>query len=333
MTLHRPLRTGVIGVGNIGQHHARIYASLPGSQLVGIADSDPERAQAIAQRYQVPAYSDFHTLLAQVDAVTVAVPTTFHHEIGAACLAQGVHVLMEKPLAASVQQADELAEQAKQAGRVLQIGYVERFNPTFVELTNVLADHQILAIEARRLSPFASRAADVSVVYDLMVHDLDLILTLIKAPMDSISATGSRVRSSQPDHALALLTFAGGQVASLSASKITQHKVRQMAVTCTSAYVVADFLARTVMVYRQSSADYFAQRGEVLYRQEGLIEQVFVPQIEPLYAEIQHFLTCISENHRPLVSSSEAIQVMRVADEIETHLLHHLAHAAPTVVR
>jgi predicted dehydrogenase len=319
--LNHQIRTGVIGVGNIGQHHARIYASLPGSQLVGIADIHPGRAQEIADRYQVPAHANFHTLLDQVEAVSVAAPTTLHHDIGLACLERGVHVLMEKPLAASVQQGHELAAQAERSQRVLQVGHVERFNPTFVELANVLADLQILAVEARRLSPFATRAADVSVVYDLMVHDLDLILNLIPAPLRSVDATGSRIRSAQPDHAMALLTFGGGQVASLSASKITQHKVRQMAVTCAEAFVVADFLTRTVMVHRQSSANYFAQRAEVLYRQEGLIEQVYVPQIEPLYAELQHFLVCVREGRPPRVGSREAIRVMTVADEIERRLL------------
>lgn len=318
------IRTGVIGVGNIGQHHARIYASLPGSQLVGIADTHPGRAHDIAQRYEVPAYADFRDLLDRVEAVSVAAPTTLHHEIGLACLERGVHVLMEKPLAASVEQGHELAAAASQAQLVLQIGHVERFNPTFVELANVLAEHQILAVEARRLSPFATRAADVSVVYDLMVHDLDLILTLIRAPLRSVSATGNCIRSSQPDHAMALLTFDTGQVASLSASKVTQHKVRQMSVTCAAAFVVADFLTRTVMVHRQSSADYFAQRGEVLYRQEGLIEQVYVPQIEPLYAEIQHFLSCVREGRLPRVGSSEAIRVMTVADDIERRLLANI---------
>ena len=319
--MNHQIRTGVIGVGNIGQHHARIYATLPGSQLAGIADIHAGRAQEVADRYEVPAYADYRTLLDKVDAVSVAAPTTLHHEIGLACLARGVHVMMEKPLAASVQQGYELAALAEQARLVLQIGHVERFNPTFVELANVLTDLQILAVEARRLSPFATRAADVSVVYDLMVHDLDLILNLIPAPLRSVSATGSRIRSLQPDHAMALLTFDTGQVASLSASKVTQHKVRQMAVTCAEAFVVADFLTRTVMVHRQSSADYFAQRGEVLYRQEGLIEQVYVPQIEPLYAELQHFLACVRDGRQPRVGSNAAIRVMTVAEEIEQRLM------------
>jgi predicted dehydrogenase len=319
--VNKQIRTGVIGVGNMGQHHARIYASLPGSILVGVADTDPGRAHAIASRYDVRPFGDFQRLLDEVEAVSVAAPTTLHHQIGMECLRRGVHVLMEKPVAASVAEARSLADLATPAGLVLQVGHVERFNPTFAELANVLRDHQVLAVDARRLSPFATRAADVSVIYDLMVHDLDLILTLIDAPLRSVEATGSRIRSPQLDHVLALLSFETGQIASLSASKITQHKVRQLAITCAEAFVVADLLTRTVMIHRQSAADYFAQRGEVLYRQEGLIEQVYVPQIEPLYAEVQHFLSCVRQHRQPLVGAEDAIRVMTVADAIEDRVL------------
>jgi predicted dehydrogenase len=319
--LNKLIRTGVIGVGNMGQHHARIYSTMPGSDLVGVADLDQSRAREIANRYEVPAYAEYNVLLDQVEAVSIAAPTTLHYEIGLACLERGVHILMEKPLATSVEKARSLAQQARDLEVVLQVGHVERFNPTFLELANVLADHQVLAVEARRLSPFATRAADVSVVYDLMVHDLDLTLTLVGAPLSGIQAVGGKVRSPQPDHAMALLSFASGQVANLSASKVTQHKVRQMAVTCSEAFVVADFLTRTLMIHRQSAASYLAQRGEVLYRQEGLIEQVYVPQIEPLFAEIQHFLTCVRNGTEPLVNTDDAIQVMVVADAIEEHVM------------
>ncbi|MCA9869543.1 MAG: Gfo/Idh/MocA family oxidoreductase [Caldilineae bacterium] len=306
----------------MGQHHARIYASSPGSILIGVADTNQTRAEEIAGRYNVAAFTNYLDLLDQVEAVSIAAPTTLHHRIGLDCLSQGIHLLMEKPLAASAAEATELAAAAEKSGMVLQVGHVERFNPTFVELANVLADHTILAVEARRLSPFATRAADVSVVYDLMVHDLDLILTLVHEPLAAIQATGSRIRSAQPDHAMALLTFANGQVASVSASKVTQHKVRQMAVTCAEAFVVADFLTRTVMIHRQSAADYFAQHGEVLYRQEGLIEQVYVPQIEPLHAELHHFLACIRDGRPPLVGADDAMRVMAVADAIEVKILN-----------
>lgn len=320
--MNHQIAAGVIGVGNMGKHHARVYATMPGCRLIGVADPDLARAEQIAQRYDVAAFGDYHILLDQVEVVSIAVPTTLHYEIGMAALQRGVHVLLEKPLAATLDEARALSDTARRLGLVLLVGHVERFNPTFVELANVLAEHEILALEARRLSPFATRAADVSVVYDLMVHDLDLILTLVDAPLAAIRATGSKVRSPQPDHAMALLNFTSGQVASLTASKITHHKVRQLSVTCAEAYVVADFLTRTVMIHRQSAAEYYSQRGEVLYRQEGLIEQVYVPPVEPLYAELQHFLTCIRDGTQPRVSGEDALRVMTVADRIEAQVLN-----------
>ena len=328
--MNKQIRTAVIGVGNIGQHHARVYATMPGSRLVGVVDLDAARAQEIANRYEVPAYTDFREVFGLVDAVSIAAPTTLHHEIGLACLRAGIHVLLEKPLAASLAEGADLIAAAEQAGCALQVGHVERFNPTFVELANVLAQHQILALDARRLSPFASRAADVSVVYDLMVHDLDLILTLMPSPLTSVQAVGDRVRSPRLDQVTALLGFAHREMASVTASKVTQHKVRQLSATCSDAYVVADFLTRTVMIYRQSTADYFAQRSEVLYRQEGLIEQVYVPPVEPLYAEIQHFLSCVREGRPPRVGGTDALRVMTLADQIEAQVLDGLGRLAAT---
>lgn len=315
------IRTGVIGVGNMGQHHARVWKTMPGSHFVGVTDQDEARAQEVANRHNVPVYKDYRTLLKDVEAVSIAAPTSLHREIGLACLAEGVHVLVEKPLATSSDEAQLLTQAAQEYGLVLQVGHVERFNPTFVELANVLAGHDIVALEAKRLSPFAARAADVSVVYDLMVHDLDLILTLIKVPLVNVQAVGRKVRSPQLDHVMAHLTFSDGRLASLTASKVTQHKIRQLSITCASAFVVADFLMRTVMVFRQETAGFFAQDGKVLYRQEGLIEQVHVPPIEPLYAELQHFLACIREGATPQVSGEVAQHVLTVADKIERQVL------------
>jgi predicted dehydrogenase len=319
--MNERIRTGVIGVGSMGQHHARIWASMPGSHFVGITDPNITQAKAVADHYNVPAYKDYHELLEEVEAVSIAAPTIFHHEIGLAFLAHRVHVLIEKPLAASLDEARALVQAAQEAQLVLQVGHVERFNPTFVELLNVLSRHDILAVEARRLSPFARRAADVSVVYDLMVHDLDLLLALVDEPLTAVQAVGRRARSPQLDHVIAFLTFANGQIASLSASKITQHKIRELTITCAEAFVVADLLARTVMVYRQSMADYFAKQDEVLYRQEGLIEQVYVPFVEPLYAELQHFLNCVLQGGEPRVGGAAALQVMALAETIEAQIL------------
>jgi predicted dehydrogenase len=318
---NRPIRTGVIGVGNMGQHHARVWTMMPGSHLIGVADVNMALAREVAGRHDTTAHADYHQLLRRVEAVSIAAPTTLHHEIGLACLSQGVHVLMEKPLAVSLEEARSLVQAARNAGLVLQVGHIERFNPTFVELVNVVNGREMVALDARRLSPFSERAADVSVVYDLMVHDLDLILALTNLPPVTVQGVGRKTRSPQLDHVVALLTFEGGQIATLSASKVTQHKVRQLTVTCADAFVVADFLARTVMVYRQSGADYLAGRGGVLYRQEGLIEQVYVPPVEPLYAELQQFLTCVREGREPPVGGEEALRVMTVAGNIEAQAL------------
>lgn len=329
--MQEPIRTGVIGVGNMGQHHARIWTIMPGSQLVGIADSDQVRAQEIAGRYEVPVYTDYRDLLKHVDAVSVATPTSSHYEIGLACLEHGVHALIEKPLAVSLSEAQTLTQIVQEAKLVLQVGHVERFNPTFIQLVNVLVGHTVLAIEARRLSPFATRAADVSVIYDLMVHDLDLILNLIEAPIASVQTIGCKARSRQLDHVMTFLTFANGPIACLSASKVTQHKIRQLTVTCAEVFVVADLLARTVMIYRQAAANYLAQRDEVLYRQEGLIEQVYVPPVEPLYAELQHFLACVREGRQPQVGGAEALRVMALAETIEAQTLANLGASSESV--
>ena len=290
-----------------------------------MADANFARAQEIAGLYDVRAFDDHRKLLEQVDAVSIAAPTLLHHSLGLECASFGVHVMIEKPLAATYAEAQELVKTAEQAQVLLQVGHVERFNPTFVELQHVLAGSEILAIDARRLSPTSTRAADVSVVYDLLVHDLDLTLALFGSEPTELYAIGRKILVSQLDFVVALLTFPQGGLVTLTASKATQHKVRELTVTCRDAFVVADFLNRTVMIHRQSSADYFAQQGEVLYRQESIIEQVYVPPVEPLYAELRHFLTCVQEQHRPLVTGADALRVMALADQVEASALARLS--------
>lgn len=308
---------GVIGVGSMGQHHVRIMASLPGVRLVGVADPDSRQAEAVAAQYGVPAFHDYHMLLARVQAVSIAAPTPLHHTIGMECLGRKVHVLMEKPLASTVPQARELTATSAAEGMVLLVGHVERFNPTFSELVKVVANRRILALESRRLSPFVQRAADVSAVFDLMVHDLDLILDLVKVPVTSIQAAGVRAKVPCLDHVSAHLLFANGAVANLTASKISQQKVREITVICDDRVAQADLLARTVVVHRQATSDYRTEADRVLYRQEGVIEQVYVPLVEPLYAEISHFLKCVRNGEQPLVGGGEAIRVLELAEAIE----------------
>ena len=318
MTMNRrAISVGVIGVGSMGQHHARIMASLPGVSFAGIADPDTRQAADIAAQHGVDTFEDYRHLLDTVDAVTIAAPTSLHPAIGQECLRRGVHVLMEKPLAGDVAQAVELAEAAQKAGVVLQVGHVERFNPTFTELVKVLAGERLLALEARRLSPFVQRAAEVSAVFDLMVHDIDLVLELGGSPVTDIQAMGIRARIPCMDHVSAHLLFGNGTLANLTASKISQQKVREITAICEGSVVQADLLARTVVVHRQATSGYRTENDRVSYRQEGLVEQVYVPLVEPLYAELAHFVECVRSQQQPLVGAGDAIRVLELAEAIE----------------
>lgn len=184
-----PLRIGVIGVGNMGQHHTRVLSLLKDVQLVGVSDVNVERGLDTASKYQVRFFEDYRDLLEYVDAVCVAVPTRLHHSVGMTCLKAGVHVLIEKPIAASISEAESLVNAAAEYQRILQVGHIERFNPAFAELGKVLKTEEVLALEAHRMSPYSHRANDVSVVLDLMIHDIDLLMDLVPAPVVKLTAS------------------------------------------------------------------------------------------------------------------------------------------------
>jgi predicted dehydrogenase len=191
-----PIRVGVIGVGNMGQHHARVLSRLKDVELVGVSDVNVELGLDTASKYQVRFFEVYQDLLEQVDAVCIAVPTRLHHSVGMECLKAGIHVLIEKPIAASIAEAESLVNAAADYNSILQVGHIERFNPAFQELHNVLRTQDLLALEARRMSPYSDRANDVSVVLDLMIHDIDLMLELAAAPVVKLTASGSRSSTS-----------------------------------------------------------------------------------------------------------------------------------------
>ena len=236
------LRLAVIGVGHLGKEHARILAGLPGVELVGVVDARAGQAEAVAQRCGTRAYTDHYPLLDRVDAAVVAVPTVQHHTIAADFLARGVSLLVEKPLAANLEEADELVALARRRGVLLQVGHIERFNPAFEELLRRPLQPKLVC--CRRLSPFSGRSLDIGVVLDLMIHDLDMLLALVGAPVREVSALGLSLLSGHEDMAQARLTFANGCVAHLSASRAHPAPVRQMEVWAPEGYVAADFHQR-----------------------------------------------------------------------------------------
>ncbi|HIK29205.1 MAG: Gfo/Idh/MocA family oxidoreductase [Oscillatoriaceae bacterium SKW80] len=313
-----PIRIGVIGVGNMGQHHARVLSLLKDVELVGVADINIERGLDTASKYRIRFFEDYRDLLPHVNAVCIAVPTKLHHAVGITCMQAGVHVLIEKPIAASIAEAESLVNTAAETGCILQVGHIERFNPAFQELSKVLKTEELLALEAHRMSPYSHRANDVSVVLDLMIHDIDLLLEVVASPVVRLTASGSRASGSgYLDYVTATLGFANGIVATLTASKVTHRKIRRIVAHCKNSLTEADFLNNEILIHRQTTANYLTAYGQVLYRQDGLIEKVYTSNIEPLHAELEHFVSCVRGGNQPSVGGEQALKALRLASVIE----------------
>jgi predicted dehydrogenase len=303
------LNIGVIGTGHLGRHHARIYSEMADVRLVGVADLVESRAAEIAAAHGGEALTDFTALLERVDAVSVAVPTERHVEVGVRCLDAGVHVLVEKPIAPSVEGADRLIDAATRNDRVLQVGHVERFNPVVQAASTVATRPQFF--EVHRLNTFSLRGLDVDVVLDLMIHDIDIILSLVDAPVSEVRAVGIPVLSSRADIANVRIEFSDGCVANLTASRVSTERVRKL---------------RFFQPHDYLSLDYETQEGVLLSLEGGRIHSVKLDpgrRIEPLRAQLESFLASVRGDHPPLVSGPDgrrALEIaLRVNDEIEAH--------------
>lgn len=314
---HR-LPVGVIGVGNMGQHHTRVFSRMKDIEVVGVADINVERGLDVASRYRVHFYEDYRDLLPHVAAVAIAVPTILHHEVGMACLEAGVHVLLEKPIAANITEAESLVNRAADCGCILQVGHIERFNPAFQQLQRILKTEESLAIEAHRMSPYSNRATDVSVVFDLMIHDIDLLLELIPSEVIQVAASGNRVsKLGYLDYVTATLTFGNGVIASLTASKVTHRKMRQIVAHCKNAFIATDFLNNEISIYRQNTASPTDDYGQALYQRDYVIEKVHTDHIDKLHAELEHFTNCVRGGNQPSVGGEQALKALKLASEIE----------------
>jgi predicted dehydrogenase len=296
-----PIRVGVIGVGHIGRQHARIFASLGDATLVGIYDLDAARAREVSQGLGVRSFESLEGLVSEIEAASVATPTRTHFEIASFLLDQGRHVLVEKPVCDNVQDARRLLETAQGKGLILQVGHVERFNPIFRVLRDLLNGPRF--IEAHRLHPYPGRNTEVGVVLDLMIHDLDIILELVAQPIVKVEAVGVPILSATEDIANARLRFANGCIANVTTSRVSREKMRKIRVFQPDAYL---------------SLNYEEQSGE-LYRREKdriLREPIPISKEEPLRLELSSFLRCVRERTNPVVGATEALAALRVAVEI-----------------
>lgn len=295
------LKVGVVGVGAIGINHARVLAEIERADLVAIYDADPVRAKEVAERFGTRAVESVEELSGLVDAASVATPTVTHVDVGTLLMKAGKHVLVEKPISDTLDGARELVETARDHGVILQVGHIERFNPVMGLIEERLTAPKF--IEAHRLSPFPNRSMDIGVVLDVMIHDLEIILHLVRSDLESIDAVGVPVLTHREDIANARLRFKSGCVANVTASRISPEKMRKLRVFQEDTYL---------------SLDYQDQSGQ-LYRREGMEivkEEVVVEKDEPLKLELRSFVDCAADGVRPKVSGYEGMAALDVAMEI-----------------
>ncbi len=307
----KKLKCAVIGTGYLGKFHAEKYAALPDCELVAVVDVNEAAAQAVADKHGAQALTDYHSLLGQVDAVSIVVPTTLHHLVAKDFLNGGAHVLVEKPITVTEAEADELIAIAKAKQLILQVGHLERFNPAVLGLDK---DEKPLFIESHRLSPFNPRANDVSVVLDLMIHDIDIILALVDSEVERIDASGTAVLTQGTDIANARILFKNGCVANVTASRISLKMERKMRMFRPNSYVSVDFQNRILTKHRTGKKEMFPGIPEID------TEELVFDSGDALLEEIKHFVNCIQTGKNPLVSGEAGKRALATAIQI-TRLL------------
>lgn len=302
------LKCAVIGAGYLGKFHAEKYALIEACDLTAIVDSDTAVAETVAHKNNTTAYTDYRDILGNVDAVSIVVPTSLHFQVAKDFLLSGSHVLVEKPITVTLEEADELIAIANQKNLILQVGHLERFNPAILGL-----DHypdKPLFIESHRLSPFNPRANDVSVVLDLMIHDIDIIQAMVDSPVEKIDASGTAVLTNGTDIANARIVFENGCVANVTASRISMKTERKMRIFRPTCYVSVDFQNRVLMKYQTGNKEMFPGIPEIV-SEESVFENG-----DALLTEIEHFIACINTGTNPLVSGEAGKRALATAIEI-----------------
>jgi len=312
LTENSRLHVGVIGVGSMGSHHARVYAELPEVELVGVADADWDRATEVAEKYNTRALNEV-ALLQGVDAVSIAVPTPYHADTIRKALRADTHVLVEKPFVDEAAEGRELIALADKRDRRLQVGHIERFNPAVETLTDIVAEMDVRAVDARRLGPPVDRENTDSVVRDLMIHDIDILLSLFGADVADVSAAAV---DGEP-YISTTLKLENGVLGTLTASRITHQKVRQLAVTGRDCQVTVDYLTQSVEIHRQALPQYIDHDGDLRYRSESVVERPQVHSGEPLRRELESFIEAIRANRTPAVTGDDGLRALELTRLIE----------------
>ncbi|MFA4917649.1 MAG: Gfo/Idh/MocA family oxidoreductase [Thermodesulfovibrionales bacterium] len=295
------VKVGVIGVGYLGQHHARIYSELEETELVAVVDIDREKAGALAVKYNCEAFDDYREIFHKVDALSIVTPTTFHYSIALDCLREGKDILIEKPVTVTIEEADDLIKESRHRNLIIQVGHLERYNPAILAASDFF--NTPVFMESERLSPFLGRATDVDVTLDLMIHDIDIMLSLIAKPVKTVRAVGGKVLTDKIDVAKAWLEFEGGCAALATVSRMSPEKHRTLKVFQKDSFISID--------YQNSEIKRFFRTGG------DISSEVIKPEKkEPLKEELKDFIRCVRERTRPKVSGIEGRDALKVVLEI-----------------
>ena len=320
------IKVAVIGAGVMGKNHLKTYKNLPNVELVGVYDIFPEAAKNAAEMFGIKAFSSMEEVAKSVNAVSVVTTSTTHADVGEFFLNHGIHCLIEKPLATTEDECMRLINAAKKNNVTLLVGHIERFNPAVEQMSKILSDtSKIRSLTTQRMSAASGRITDVDVAMDLMIHDVEVIQSLVKSPVVNVQACSVKTvdKPEGKDYISALLEFENGATANLTASRITQARVRTLTVTTDTNYIDMDFINQSINVHSQGRMPYVNQESIpdwMNYGLKGSVEQLFIPTNQPLSAELSHFTACIRGEATPRITGENALNALRVIWEIQRKL-------------
>lgn len=316
------LKVGIIGTGHLGKLHAKMFKQIKNCELIGVFDKNHIQSKVVSEEFEVKAFENTEELLSSIDAVSIAATTTAHYELVKKSLENNVHVFVEKPITSTINEAEEIVKIAKEKKLNLQVGHIERFNPALISLEKFIIEPRF--IQTDRLAQFNPRGTDVAVVLDLMIHDIDIILSLIKGEIEHIEASGVAVVSDNIDIANARIQFKNGAVANVTSSRISQKKMRKMRIFQKNNYISLDFITGTSEVYRllpvdknvDSSAMSFGEIGVGENKKRLIYEQPVIKEINALHYELDLFVNSVLKNEKPIVSGEDGLRALQVAETI-----------------
>jgi predicted dehydrogenase len=301
----RKVRLGVVGIGYLGEFHAQKYYRMPGVELIGVVDINRKRANRVAQQYRTKAYTNYPEIFDKVEAVSIVVPTQFHYQVAKDFLRQGVDILLEKPITKTLSQAEELIKIARERNLILQVGHLERFNAAVTAMRQLLT--QPLFIESQRLSPFPQRGIDVDVVLDLMIHDIDIILSIVNSRIKRVEAVGVPILTDKIDIANAWIRFGNGCVANINASRVSSNSNRKIGIFQPDSYISLDYHTPKLSLYRKKA------KGRKREPPAIRMEDIRLKRNDPLEEELKSFINSVITRHPPLVSGMEGKKALEVA--------------------